>query len=140
MKIKHTKKFYRDKFIEIKNYCKRKGVIFPFSSVDDLEATWDTLKEEGIKNIDKTIKYNVRYGTNYKSALKEYQRIKELGIEDNLKFKDIKTMTTTEFAEIYESQIMTMYRQKKTEGMSPKDAGEYLSWFWFGSTGDEVNA
>lgn len=136
MKIKHTRKFFRDKFIEIKNYCKRKGVIFPFNSMDDLEATWERMREEGIKNIDKEIKYNVRYGTNYKSALKEYQRIKELGIEDNLKFKDIKTMTTTEFAEIYEGQIMDMYKQKKSEGMSGKDAGEFLSTFWFGSDSD----
>ena len=42
-------------------------------------------------------------------------------------------MSTREFAERYEADIMMMYNQKKLEGLSPVEAGKFISQYWFGS-------
>ena len=87
----------------------------------------------GVDNIERALKYDLKYETGYKTALGEHKALKELDIKNRPSFKEMKQMSTREFAERYEVDIMTMYNQKKSEGLSPIEAGKFISQYWFGS-------
>lgn len=130
-KNNHSQEFYNKKFNEIKQYAQDKGVDFPFKSVREFESTWNALKEDGVKQIDRSIKYNLQYNTDYKTALAEYRVSKELGLDYT--FRGLKKLTTTEFAEQNQDAIMDLYNAKKNEGMTAAQAGAFISTYWFGS-------
>lgn len=127
----HSQEFYIKKFQETKLYAERKGLDFPFRSVREFESTWNALRVDGVKQIDRTIKYGLEYSTDYKTALAEYKVAKELGLDYT--FKGIKKLTTTEFAEQNQDAIMNLYNRKREEGMTASQAGAFISTYWFGS-------
>lgn len=130
-KNSHSQEFYDKKFKEIKQFAEDKGIDFPFKSRREFISTWNALKEDGIKQIDRTIKYSLQYNTDYKTALAEYKVSKELGLDYT--FRGLKKLTTTEFAEQNQDRIMDLYNAKKEEGMSAAQAGAFISTYWFGS-------
>lgn len=130
-KNSHSQEFWNKKYNEIREYANDKGITFPFKSVREFESTWNALKEDGVKQIDRTIKYSLQYNTDYKTALAEYKVSKELGLDYT--FRGLKKLTTTEFAEQNQDRIMELYNTKKEEGMSAAQAGAFISTYWFGS-------
>ena len=130
-KNSHSQEFYIKKFKEIEQFARDKGITFPFKSVREFESTWNALKEDGVKQIDRTIKYSLQYNTDYKTALAEYRVSRELGLDYS--FKGLKKLTTTEFAEQNQDAIMELYNAKKEEGMTASQAGAFISAYWFGS-------
>lgn len=130
-KNSHSQEFYDKKFREIKQYAEDKGIEFPFKSKREFISTWNALKEDGVKQIDRSIKYSLQYSTDYKTALAEYRVSKELGLDYT--FRGLKKLTTTEFAEQNQDRIMDLYNTKKEEGMSAAQAGAFISTYWFGS-------
>lgn len=130
-KNNHSAAFYEKKFNEIRNYATNKGLQFPFRNVREFESSWNALKEDGVKQIDRSIKYGLEYNTDYKTALAEYKIAKELGLDYT--FKGIKKLTTTEFAEQNQDAIMDLYNRKRDEGMTGSEAGSFISTYWFGS-------
>ena len=130
-KNSHSQEFWNKKYNEIREYANSKGITFPFKSVREFESTWNALKEDGIKQIDRSIKYSLQYSTDYKTALAEYKVSKELGLDYT--FRGLKKLTTTEFAEQNQDRIMELYNTKKEEGMSAAQAGAFISTYWFGS-------
>ena len=66
------------------------------------------------------------------TALAEYKALKQTGVE-GIKFRDLKLMTTTEFAAAHETDILDMYREKRSQGLSGDQAGAFISLYWFGS-------
>lgn len=129
---KHTEEFYMKKFMETRAYAENKGISFPFRNVREFKSTWDAIRADGVKNVDKAIKYGLQYSTDYKTALAEYKALKQNGI-DNVKLKSLKEMTTTEFAEQNKDTLMNMYHTKRAEGMTGDQAGAFISTYWFGS-------
>lgn len=130
-KNSHSQEFYDKKFKELKQYAEDKGIEFPFKSKREFISNWNALKEDGVKQIDRAIKYGMQYSTDYKTALAEYRVSKELGLDYT--FRGLKKLTTTEFAEQNQDRIMDLYNTKKNEGMSAAQAGAFISTYWFGS-------
>ena len=133
MKYRHSDKFFDEKWEDFKQFCRDKGIINPYQNKSQYINEWEGWQESGVKNIDRIIKYDAQFETRYKTALTEYQRLKELDPDSVLKFKDIKKMTTSEFAEMYNNQINAMYHNLRGSGMSSEDAQAYNSAYWFGS-------
>ena len=82
----------------------------------------------------KEMKYGLQYATRYKVALAEKRALIDAGVpEDDLpSLRDLKTMSTREFAERNKDTLMARYNElKKT--MSASDAADALSAEWFGS-------
>lgn len=130
-KNSHSQEFWNKKYNEIREFAEEKGVEFPFKSKREFISTWNALKEDGVKQIDRSIKYSLQYSTDYKTALAEYRVSKELGLDYT--FRGLKKLTTTEFAEQNQDRIMDLYNTKKEEGMSASEAGAFISTYWFGS-------
>lgn len=129
-KTEHSQEFYQKKFNELQAYATAKGLPFPFRSVRALQSTWIANQEAGTKNIDKTIKYNMQYSMNFKSALSAYKMAKKY--KKQMKLEDIKKLTTTEFAQMFQPEIENEYKNiLKTT--TAKKAGEFISQNWFGS-------
>lgn len=133
MKYRHSDEFFDKKWDEFVQYCKDKSIINPFPNKDNYINTYELMQEEGIKQIDRNIKYFAQYKTDYKTALREYQILKELDPDSALKFKNIKSMSTNEFAKMYDTQIDAMYHNLRGNGMNAEDAQSYISTYWFGS-------
>lgn len=131
MKNNHTEEFYMKKYKELKQFADDKNITFPYKNIREFKSTWNALREDGIKNVDKAMKYGLQYETGYKTALAEYRVAKELGID--VKLKELKQMTTTDFAERNQSKIMQMYHDKRAEGLTGDQAGAFISTYWFGS-------
>lgn len=132
MKNKHSNEFYVKKYMEIKEYADKKGISFPYKSVREFQSDWNAIRADGVKNVDRAIKYGLQYSTDYKTALAEYKALKQSGI-DTVKLKTLKEMKTREFAEEYSDQLSQMYHTKRAEGMTGDQAGAFISTYWFGS-------
>ncbi len=107
-----------------------------------LEATYKKIRkqrQEEVKAGERETVGNVKaetlqkavYKTSYKTARAEYEQLKKLN--GNLKFKDIRNMKTTEFADLYNAEITAEYHNLRNSGMSAADAKKAISRQWFNS-------
>ena len=128
---KHTDKYYQERYKKIKIYAKQKGIKNPYRSWRDFKSDYLEVLSTGEKKVMNTIKYNLQYNTSYKTALAAYQAAREEG--KNYTLKEIKMMTTTEFARENKDLIMKMYKEKMAEGKKAGEAGDFISNYWFGS-------
>lgn len=128
---KHSDEFYKNKYQKLKEYARSKNIRNPYRSWRDFKSDYLEVLSTGDKKVMRTMKYNLEYNTDYKTALRAYQAAKEAG--EDIKFRDVKKMTTQEFAHDHQDLIMRMYDQKKSEGMKASEAGEFISNYWFGS-------
>lgn len=131
MSNNHSNEFYIKKYNQIHDYATIKGLNFPFKNLREFKSTWEAIKADGVKNVDRAIKYGIQYNTDYKTALAEYRAIKE--INPDVKLKSLKEMTTTEFANEHKDLLIQMYHTKRAEGMTGDAAGKFISTYWFGS-------
>lgn len=131
MKYKHNKKFYTSRYKEFINKIEKQGYKNPFHNKDEFISEWLYLKEEGVKNVMGRLVYDTKYQTNYKTALAEYRISKDLGLK--LSLKEVKEMTTTQFAELHKDNINKMYDYLINSGMTGEQAGNYIGQYWFGS-------
>lgn len=132
MKYKHDKKFWTSKRRDYNRWAKKNGLQGIYDNTQ-MEALWDRVKATGAKDVMKAIKYYSKYQTNYNTALAHYKKLKEEGLQGDLKFKDIKKLGTRELAERVQTRISQNYRELKESGLSGKEAAEYISIYWFGS-------
>ena len=79
IKYGHTKKFYKKKYKDYLNYARKEGLTYQAkASAPDLksfEEVYDAYREMGVENIDRALKYDLRYETGYKTALGEYKAL-----------------------------------------------------------------
>lgn len=127
----HSDKYYRDRYKKIKTYAKDKGLQNPFKDLDAFRSTYDAIKADNTKDVMGKIKYNMEYSTGYKTALAEYQAQKEFG--GNYTLKELKEMTTTDFAEAMKDEINDFYKEYRKKGLSSKELKDFISAYWFGS-------
>lgn len=128
MKSQHSKKFFDTRY---KEYKKRVKAIGGFQlSRNSFESAYEALQGT-TKNVMKELVYSSKYGTNYKTAVAEHRALKSVGIKAGL--KDLKLMTTQDFADIYAAELNKGYRDLRAQGITGKDAALIISQQWFGS-------
>ena len=120
MKIKyknqHTDEFYRKRYNEYKEWCRDKGLTNPFTSQNAFESAWDTYREEGSKNPLRQMKYDTQFETQIDTARAELEFLKASNLGENVKLKDLKLMSTSEFYNMYKEEIEAYRRDIKSAG------------------------
>lgn len=128
MAYKHSTKFYDDKYtIYKREVSKIGGTIL---NKNTFISAYESLKTE-TKTVMKDLIYSSKYGTSYKTALAEYQALKRVGLTES--FKDLKLMTTQDFAAAYSSQLSKAYKDAIKAGKDSSAAALLISQQWFGS-------
>ena len=128
MKSQHSKSFYDTRYAEYKKRVKASGGFI--LNRNSFESAYEALQGT-TKNVMKDLVYSAKYGTNYKTALAEFRALKSVGIKSS--FKDLKLMTTQDFADIYVAELNKGYRDLRAQGITGKDAATIISQQWFGS-------
>ena len=131
---KHSQEFYDKKYAEMQRYAEDKGITFPFRNERQFISKWEEYKIDGVKNIDKTMKYDMQYETSYKTALSLYQEAKEHGFED-IKLKDVKKLSTYDFLKEHPEiadRLDEIYHEQAAK-IGPEGAASFISTYWFGS-------
>lgn len=128
MKSQHSKSFYDTRYAEYRKRVMQSGGFV--LNRNSFESAYEALQGT-TKNVMKDLVYSAKYGTNYKTALAEFRALKSVGIKSS--FKDLKLMTTQDFADTYVAELNKGYRDLRAQGITGKDAALIISQQWFGS-------
>lgn len=128
MKYKHSKEFYDKRYATYKKEVAKIGGFALKKS--EFISSYNALAGES-KNVMKDLVYGSRYGTAYNTALAEHRALKSVGIKASL--KELKTITTQDFADKYSAELANAYRAERNKGLTGKDAAAIISQQWFGS-------
>lgn len=131
-KTEHSRYFWNKKYKEIKQYARDQGVAFPYKSKREFISDWESLRRDGIKDVDREMKYSLKYQTSFKTALAEKRALNTADIKAP-KFSELKKMSTKDFAEKYSKALEDNYKELKASGKTGKEAAEFISTYWFGS-------
>ena len=127
--MKHSIDFFKEKYLEIIDYTMEKGIENPYHSLDQFVQDYEYLRESGSKNVMKDIKYYTQYEVSYNTARAMLQKTKEFGGPE--KFKELKGMTTQEFAAKYIDELRAA--QKEAKSIYGDAYAGYIGVMWFGS-------
>ena len=127
--MKHSIDFFKEKYLEIIDYTMEKGIENPYHSLDQFVQDYEYLRESGSKNVMKDIKYYTQYEVSYNTARAMLQKTREFGGPE--KFKELKGMTTQEFAAKYIDELRAA--QKEAKSMYGDAYAGYIGVMWFGS-------
>lgn len=126
---KHSIEFFKEKYQEIKQFAIDKGVENPYRDLDSFINEYELVRQSGTKNVMKEIKYYTQYETSYKTARTMLAKARDFGGEE--KFKELKKMSTHDFAEKYLTQIKAA--QEEAKQFYGDDYARYIGIMWFGS-------
>jgi len=127
--VRHTKEYFKEKYREVIEYTMDKGIENPYHSLDQFIQDYEYLRESGSKNVMKDIKYYTQYEVSYDTARAMLHQAREYG--GNEKLKELKGMTTREFAEKYINELRAA--QKEAKSMYGDAYSAYIGVMWFGS-------
>lgn len=127
--VRHTREYFKEKYREIVEYTMDKGIANPYHSLDQFISDYEELREAGSKNVMKDIKYYSQYEVSYDTARAMLHQAREFG--GNEKLKELKGMTTREFAERYINELKAA--QKEAKSMYGDAYSTYIGVMWFGS-------
>ena len=127
--VRHTKEYFKEKYREVIEYTMDKGIENPYHSLDQFIQDYEYLRESGSKNVMKDIKYYTQYEVSYDTARAMLRQAREYG--GNEKFKELKGMTTREFADKYINELRAA--QKEARSMYGDAYSAYIGVMWFGS-------
>ena len=127
--MKHTTEYYKAKYREIVDYTMDKGIENPYHSLNQFIQDYEYIRESGAKNVMKEIKYYTQYEVSYDTARAMLQKTKEFGGTE--KFKELKGMSTREFAGKYIDQLRAA--QKEARSLYGDAYAGYIGVMWFGS-------
>lgn len=130
MKYKHSKDFYNKAYTEYVNAVKAKGGV-PIKR-NNFEAAWNLTKERGAKNVHAALVDSTLHETSYATARAELKVLRARG-DKTMKLRDLRAMTTQDFAAIYKKEITDTYNAALATGKTKKEARQVVSTFWFGS-------
>lgn len=129
--MSHTKDYFERKYAELREFADTKGVEFPYSNLNEFISDYQDVSLSS-KNVMKDMKYNLQYETSYKTALTELRVLRGTG-DTETKLKELKQMSTRDFAEEHRDQIMADYNVFKKYAGSSSAAKAMISTYWFGS-------
>lgn len=127
--MKHSIDFFKEKYLEIINYTMENGIENPYHSLGQFVQDYEYLRESGSKNVMKEIKYYTQYEVSYNTARAMLQKTREFGGPE--KFKELKGMTTQEFAAKYIDELRAA--QKEAKSIYGDAYAGYIGVMWFGS-------
>ena len=127
--MRHTKEYFKEKYREVIEYTMDKGIENPYHSLDQFIQDYEYLRESGSKNVMKDIKYYTQYEVSYDTARAMLRQAREYGGTE--RFKELKEMTTQEFAAKYIDQLRAA--QKEAKSMYGDAYSVYIGVMWFGS-------
>lgn len=127
--MRHTKEYFKEKYREVIEYTMDKGIENPYHSLDQFIQDYEYLRESGSKNVMKDIKYYTQYEVSYDTARAMLRQAREYGGSEKL--KELKGMTTREFADKYIDELRAA--QKEAKAMYGNGASYYIGVMWFGS-------
>lgn len=127
--MKHSINFFKEKYLEIIDYTMENGIENPYHSLDQFVQDYEYLRESGSKNVMKDIKYYTQYEVSYNTARAMLQKTREFGGPE--KFKELKGMTTKEFAAKYIDELRAA--QKEAKSIYGDAYAGYIGVMWFGS-------
>lgn len=128
MKYKHSNKFYKKQYIKYKESINNKSL---FKNFESFKGRYKAEERSGKKNITKNFVYETDYTISFDTYKAERDISKKIGLK--VKKKELLGMTTTEFAEKYENEIMHTYRSYKRQGLTTLEASAFISQYFFGS-------
>lgn len=139
---KHTDEFYKKKYAEYREGVKgiSKDRILSFNEYkagymmksEEQKRLYEKGKVSSpYKNITKELIDESKYRTSYRTALKELQVSRELGL--NYKLSDLRNMSTQEFAKANNGRLKKKYADLKASGLMGAEAAALISKEWFGS-------
>lgn len=114
-----------------------------FKAAYEESAEHQDYKNKGFKNPFEQLRYEARYITDKRTAKAMHQALRNAGrlniydrsgnITGKYTLKDMRSMSTQDFAELMSEDIKRDYRRAKVKGMSAKDTNRFISQYWFGS-------
>lgn len=130
MKTKeHTMEYFEKKYQEIRQYATDKGLEQPYHDLYSFISDYEYMRLHGVKNITKEMKYYAQYEVSYDTARAMLSKAREFGGSE--KFKELKGMTTREFAEKYLNELKAA--QQEAKDMYGDAYAGYIGVMWFGS-------
>lgn len=127
MKYKHSDEFYKKQYIKYKEQIVGKSL---FNNFNSFKGRYKAAEAANKKNITKNFVYETNYEIDYDTYRAEREMNKEFGMK--VRKKELLHMSTREFADIYDVELMNMYNLYKTEHTG-KEAALYISEYVFGS-------
>lgn len=137
---RHTEGYFVDKYNEIKAYADEQGIEQPYKSLNSFINDYEYMRERGVKNIMKEIRYYAKHEVSYETARAMLAKAKEFGGTEKL--KDLKDMKTRVFVDKYLTQIKEAQAEAQTMFGAERDEQGRLKWVhyiginWFGSSGE----
>lgn len=132
--LKHTEKWWKAKYIQTIRAAEREGFRNPFRNEDQFKATWEYYYDQGVKDIYRKLKYDMKYQTGYKTALAFYKHLKDITDDKpGITFEQVKSYSTQDLAEIFKDDLIAAYEDQRQAGKSGKEAKEFISQLWYGS-------
>lgn len=125
----HTMEYFEKKYQEIRQYAIDKGLEQPYNNINSFISDYEYMRLHGVKNITKEMKYYAEYEVSYDTARAMLSKAREFGGTE--KFKELKGMTTREFAEKYLNELKAA--QKEAKDMYGDAYTGYIGVMWFGS-------
>lgn len=130
MKTKeHTMEYFEKKYQEIRQYAIDKGLEQPYNNINSFISDYEYMRLHGVKNITKEMKYYAQYEVSYDTARAMLSKAREFGGTEKL--KELKGMTTREFAGKYINELKAAQKEAK-DTYGDAYAG-YIGVMWFGS-------
>ena len=134
----HTMEYFEKKYQEIRQYAIDKGLEQPYHDINSFISDYEYMRLHGVKNITKEMKYYAQYEVSYDTARAMLSKAKEFGGTEKL--KELKSMTTREFAGKYLNELKAAQEQAQEmfgDKINPKTGKferiEYIGVMWFGS-------
>lgn len=125
----HTMEYFEKKYQEIRQYAIDKGLEQPYNNINSFISDYEYMRLHGVKNITKEMKYYAEYEVSYDTARAMLAKAREFGGTE--KFKELKGMTTREFAGKYINELKAA--QKEAKDMYGDAYTGYIGVMWFGS-------
>lgn len=127
---KHSKAFYDKAYREYSAAVTARGGV-PLKR-NNFEAAWNLTKDRGAKNVHAALVDSTLFETSYGTARAELRVLRSRG-DTKTKLKDLRSMTTQDFAAMYRKDITATYNAAIAAGKTKKEARQVVSTFWFGS-------
>ena len=128
MKYKHSDEFYKKQYVKYKSTITKSSL---FHNYTEFKRNYQYAEAEGVKNITKNFVYETEYSISFDTYRAERDMMKKIG--KKVKKRELLSMSTNEFAEKYDKEIMHVYNSYLKKGLTVAEATALISEYFFGS-------
>ena len=128
MKYKHSEEFYKKQYDKYMNSITKRSL---FHNYKEFRDNYKYAESEGVRNITKNFVYETDYEISFDTYKAERDMMKKIGMK--VKKRELLGMTTREYAEKYDREIMHVYESYLKKGYNVAEASQLISKYFFGS-------